>query len=222
MLLRSSHLHAQAPVELGAYGGFTSSRPLTYTCVDLLLGDPCSPGTSEPHYSEAGFTLGAYVRFPLHSIVLAEADLLYSQKGENHGPNGTHTTHHYIELPLLAEIDPTRGKSPVRVFMLGGLSPAIRVGCTATGVIFDNDAHMAVDYSGSCEDLPAPLGERTPKRFDLGVVAGAGLGWKSPYGTLEVQVRYVRGLVDTTDDATKTINRAAFLMAGFGIDVGHP
>jgi hypothetical protein len=53
---------------------------------------------------------------------------------------------------------------------------------------------------------------------DLGVVVGAGVGWKFPFGTVEVQARYTRGLVDTRDDhGGKTINRTLFLMAGFGI-----
>ncbi len=218
ILIGSSVAHAQGALELGAYGGFTSSKPLTYRCIDLLVGDPCSPGTSEPHEPEAGFAVGAYLRLPVHAVALLEADLLYAQKGENGGPNGTHTTEHYLELPLLVELDPIRAKSPARAFVLGGVSPAIRVGCTVTGPIFDNATHMAVNYSGSCEDLPAPLNRREPKLFDLGVVVGAGVGWKFPFGTVEIQARYTRGLVDTRDDdGDKTINRTLVFMAGFGI-----
>ena len=221
----SSLVHAQSPVEVGAYGGLTSSKPLTFGCIDLLLGDPCSPSTSMPHYSERGFTGGIYLRVPVHPVALLEADLLYAQKGTNGGPNGTHTTHHYVELPLLAEIDPVRSTSHARVFALAGLSPAIRVACTVTGPIFDNDLHMPVDYAGSCEDLPAPLDKREPRLFDLGLVIGAGVGWELPFGTVDVQARYTRGLVDTRDDeGGKTVNRTLFLMAGFGIALGqrHP
>jgi hypothetical protein len=221
-VIATSVAHAQPQVELGAYGGLTSSKPLTYVCIDLLLGDPCSPGTSTPHYSESGFALGAYLRVPVHPIALLEADLLYAQKGENGGPNGLQTTHHYVELPLLAQVDPLRTLSHARVFALAGVSPAIRVGCTTKGPIFDNDTQMVVDYSGSCEDLPPPLNRRVPKLFDFGVVVGAGVGWELPFGTVELQARYTRGLVDTRDDdGGKTINRTFFVMAGFGMAVRH-
>lgn len=218
----SSVAHAQPPLEVGAFGGPTSSKTLTYTCIDHLLGGPCSPATLEPHYRETGLSFGAYFRLPVHPVVLLEADVLYAQKGENGGPYGTDATFHYLELPLLAEIDPVRSWSRARVFGLAGLSPAIRVGCTADGTIFDNDAHMPVHYAGSCGDMPAPLNKREPKRFDLGLVVGAGVGWKFPFGTLEIQGRYAHGLIDTSDEyGDKTINRSFFLVAGFGMAVGR-
>ena len=221
IVISTSVAHAQPRFEVGAYGGLTSSKPLTFTCIDLLLGDPCSPGMSQPHYSERGFTLGAYLRLPIHPVALLEADVLYAQKGRSGGPNGTHTTYHYVELPLLAEVDPIRSTSDARVFALAGLSPAVRVGCTVSGPIFDNSTAMAVHYSGSCEDLPPPLNKREPKLFDLGLVVGAGVGWELPFGTLEIQGRFVRGLVDISDnDGGKTINRSLFLIAGFGMAVG--
>jgi hypothetical protein len=221
ILIDSAVAHAQAPVEVGAYGGVTSSKPLTYTCIYLLEGAPCSPGRSWPHYSERGFTGGAYLRFPAHRVVLLEADLLYAQKGTNGGPNGTHTTFHYLELPLLVQVDPIRAKSPGRMFALVGLSPAIRVGCTVTGPIFDNDAHGVVNSSDSCEDLPGPLNEREPKLFDVGLVLGVGIGRQLPFGTVELQARYTRGLIDSRDDEGKTINRTFFVMFGFGVAVGQ-
>ena len=219
----SAAVHAQPPFELGGYGGWTSSKPLTYECVHLDTGGSCSSATSEPHYSKSGFTLGAYVRVPVHPVALVEANLLYAQKGEDGGPNGTQTTYHYLGLPLLAEFDPIRFSSHARVFALAGLSPALSVACTVKGPIFDNDTFMTVTYSGSCHDLPPPLDKREPKLFDLGLVVGAGVGWEVRGGTVELQARYTRGLVDTRDDNGdgKTINRAVFLILGFGMAIHH-
>ena len=206
-----------APFEVGGYGGATSSNPVTFSCVRALLAaeEPCSNAESNPHYDQAGIMLGAYFRLPLHPAALLEADLLYAQKGLNGGPNATARTDHYLELPLLAEIDLIHWASPARAFALAGLSPAIRVACTAVGTIFDNDLHMAVHYDGSCADLPPPI-NREPALFDLGFVVGAGIGWEFSFGTVEVQARFTRGLV-TIEDGVRTYNRTVFFMAGFGL-----
>jgi hypothetical protein len=97
----------------------------------------------------------------------------------------------------------------------GGLAPAVRVACTVEGPIFDNDAHMAVNYSGSCASLPVPLNHE-PHLFDLGLVLGAGAGWQLPLGTIELQARYTHGLIDTEGDGGgKTINRTLYVLVGY-------
>ncbi len=200
-------VHAQSPVEVGGYGGLTSSKTRT---TDTAF-------SSEPHDSKRGLALGAYLRAPVHPGVLLEANLLYAQKGTHGGPNGTHTTHHYIELPLLARLDPLHAKPGPRFFAFGGLAPAIRVACTVRGPIFDNTTAMAVDYAGSCADLPGVLSEREPTVFDLSVVVGVGFGWERSFGTVELQARYDRGIIDTRDgDSATTDSRAFFVMAGVG------
>jgi len=212
--------HAEPRVEVGGYGGWSSAKTLTYDCTQLLgTGDAsCSDSISEPHNSEGGIALGAYVRYAVHPAVLLEADLLYAQKGEN---TGTHTTYHYIEAPLLARVDPVRPWSHARVFAYAGLAPAIRIACTTTGMIFDNDTHMPIDYSGSCQSLPVPLNDRVPSFFDLGLVIGAGFGYEISFGTIELQVRYTRGLIDTQDEGGETINRASYFLVGYGRFIGH-
>jgi hypothetical protein len=215
VLLASTSADAEPRLELGAYAGPTSAKTLdTYDCPPPTDPSDVCVVSGEPHYSEPGFAAGVSLRVPVHPAALVGVELAYAQKGINGGPNGTHRTYHYVEVPLLVHIDPFRAWSPVHVFAYSGLASSLRVGCTVNGPIFDNDIHMAVDYYGSCTALPPPL-DRVPRIFDLGLVVGAGLGLELPFGTVEVQGRYTHGLIDIEDDGGKTINRARYLLLGF-------
>jgi hypothetical protein len=189
--------HAEPRAEVGGYAGYTTAK--THTSYDN--GD-----SGEPHYAEPGITVGASVRYAVRRGVLVGADLSYTQKGINDGPSGTHTTYHYLEAPLLAELDAGRASSSrARLFAYAGLAPAVRVACTVNGPVSLDGSATAVDYYGACEDLP--FRTNIPNRLDLGLVIGVGLGWELPFATIDVQARATRGLVDTEGDGgAKTIN----------------
>jgi outer membrane protein with beta-barrel domain len=147
-------------------------------------------------------------------MVQVEADLTYEQKGYT---DGLEVTLHYVEAPLLVRFDPLPPASPARVFVVGGIAPAVLVACRTSGLIFINDPppHQEI-YSGACAGVANV--DRTPHRFDLGGVAGLGVGWRFGFGALEIQARIERGLIDVGGYETtgKTVNHAGYVVAGFG------
>jgi len=173
---------------------------------------------SQPHEGAHGVSLGAYIRYAVIPPVMIEANLLYVQKGYSVAPK---VRFHYVEAPLLVRVDPFRGRSPARLFAYGGVAPAVRVWCSASGVAFDNDTHSAYSYSGSCDDALFP---RTPSRFDLGGVIGGGAGWDFQFGMLEIQGRIVRSLIDIggRGEGGKTVNDSFYVLVGFGRTLGKP
>jgi hypothetical protein len=209
--------HAEPRMELAGYVGWTSAKTRTYDCARPLItgAESCAGSYSEPHYREPGIAVGGSLRYVLHRGILIVADLSYTQKGINGGPNGTHRTYHYIEAPLLAQVDAGRASSSAaRAFAFAGLAPAVRVGCTMNGPVSLDGSANAVDYYGSCEDLPFKVS--VPKVFDLGLVLGLGVGWEFPFATFDVQMRATQGLIDTQDDGGKTINRVFSILVGVG------
>ncbi len=194
-------------LELGAYAGRASTSIYTsYECP--TTADDCVTLT-EPHEGARGASVGASLRYALLPQVLLEGNLLYVQKGYAAYPT---VRFHYVEVPFLVRIDPLRGQLPVRLFVYGGIAPAIRVGCHASGSAFDNETRMSYLYSTACADAPFPP---TPARFDLGGVGGVGVGWDVSFGTFEVQGRAVRSLVDIDDEGGDTVNDATYVLVGF-------
>ncbi len=210
--------HAGADVEVGSYlGGGSTSVFTTYSCPTSTTGEVCGT-SSEPHEGAKGITLGAFGRYAVIPAVMIEANVLYAQKGYDVEPT---VRVDYLEAPLLVRVDPLRGRSPARLFAFAGVAPAVRVGCSASGVAFDNAMHTSYAYSGSCDSAPTPP---TPSRFDLGGVLGGGVGWTFGFGTLELQARFARSLIDIggRGGGGTTVNDAFYVLAGFGRTLGTP
>lgn len=211
LALTTAALASPPPFEVGGIvGGAATNTSNTGPCP--VLRAPAAPATectSTPHSGEQGVVLGAHVRYRVLSTVSVEAGLTYSQKGYN---DGNEVRLHYVEAPLLVRIDPFEAK-PARVFLVGGLSPAVMLACRESGQIFMTD--HAETYSGSC--APYPYLDKTPDRFDLSGVVGIGVGWELGFGAIEVQARIERGLIDVNgwDSSGKTINQSMYIVAGF-------
>jgi hypothetical protein len=97
----------------------------------------------------------------------------------------------------------------------------VLVGCHESGVAVDDDRPAPFSYSTACRE--APVVDRTPWRFDLGAVVGAGYGWKLDVGVIELELRYARSLLDIErdDGGGKTTNHAIYFLAGFGRVLGQ-
>ena len=158
--------------------------------------------------------MGGYLRYRVLPMIQLEADLTYEQKGYN---DGVDITLHYVETPLLVRFDPLPPSSPARLFVVGGVAPAVLAACRASGLIFINDPPPHPEmYSGGCAFIPNV--DKTPNRFDLSGVLGIGVGWELGFGTFDVQARVERGLIDVDgyESTGKTVNRATFVVGGFG------
>lgn len=198
----------------GIVGGAATNTSTTGPCPVLRApAVPTTECTSNPHEDGQGVVVGAHIRYRVLSTVSVEAGLTYAQKGYD---DGNEVRLHYLEAPLLVRVDPFAAISPARVFVVGGLSPAVLLACRESGQIFVNDPPSHAEmYSGSC--APAPYLDRTPDRFDLSGVLGIGVGWELGFGAIEVQARVERGLIDVNGwgSSGKTINHSTYIVAGF-------
>jgi hypothetical protein len=140
-----------------------------------------------------------------------EANLAYAEKGYW---DGLDVRLHYLEMPVLVRIDPFAEASPFRAFGFVGVSPSVLVSCRTSGPLAVDGEVMT--YSGACDDKP--IFDPTPHRFDVGAVAGIGLGWAFSFGAFELQARFERGLVDVDGPfgEGKTANDARYIIGSFG------
>lgn len=214
-----SSTYAQPRIEVGGYGGGTSTTMhQTFDCPPpSSLTDVCVTG-GQPHEGAHGVSVGAYGRCRVLPGLLVEANLMYARKGYDVSPR---VRMHYLEAPIMARVDPFAGRSHARVFAYAGLAPALHLWCHASGTRFDNEIHDAVPYSDSCGYWP--FYPRAPNRIDLGGVIGGGIGWELSFGVIELHARYIEGLIgNEVWDGGKTVNKAFYVFAGYGRTIGTP
>ncbi len=164
------------------------------------LSDPVSelPDDSD----RIGATGGLWLRMPRSNWFSVQIEGLYSEKGRHFESSAfeTDTRLRYIEVPILARFDLGAQDSPARVFFVGGVAPAFKLG-----------ARVVATFEGieSQEDIA----DRT-ETFDFGLAAGLGV----EFGRVSVEARYTHGLrkiaVDHEDSADFPRNRALSVTAG--------
>jgi hypothetical protein len=206
-------------LEVGGYAGVTRTRMYqTFDCPPPMGGDFDCVSGAFAHARRHGFALGAFARISVLPAMRLQVDVAYVQKGYE----VTQPTFHvdYLEAPLLVRFEPTAGHLPVRLFVVAGLAPAVRVRCRDFG-----DYFMVGRYSVACGDYssftnpPDPI--RAPDRFDLGGVLGGGIGVELGGSVIEVEFRYERSLIDIGAWGSNTKNEGAYVLAGWGMRLGH-
>ena len=122
---------------------------------------------------------------------------------------------HYLDAPILLRIDPLRDESQAHLFGYGGLAPAIHLWCHEQGIRADTQGGplQPVPYSDACGSWD--FYPQAPNRFDLGAVVGVGAGWRRSFGTFEIQLRFVHGLIPSGAWGAGH-NEAFSLLFGFG------
>ena len=109
--------------------------------------------------TRAGLLAGVHVGFPVTDIVSVVPGLWYVQKGAEYAAGSQ--TLPYVEIPLLVSVAATGPDRPVSVDLFAGPGLAFRVGCSQ-------------DIPGASDDC---VNEDELSSFDVGLVAGAGLGF---------------------------------------------
>ena len=148
-----------------------------------------------------GVVGGLFVIWPAQGRVGLQTEALFSQKGAQieEGGDSAKIKLDYIDVPVLA-----RFSSPVSTgtsfYVFAGPSFGFRVSAKAESSVEDED---------ESEDI-----EDDVERFDLGLVAGAGL----EFGRFLLDGRYTWGLSNINkveSDDVKIKNRVFSVMAGF-------
>ncbi len=144
----------------------------------------------------AGFVGGLFVVWPATSRLALQTEILFSRKGAEVGEGGDSAKIklNYLDLPVLARVSSeASGGTSFHVF--AGPSFGFRLSAKGEG-------------DGEEEDLDDDV-----ERFDLGLVAGAGV----EFGRLIIDGRYTWGLSDIDKDKSddvKVKNRVFSVMAG--------
>jgi Outer membrane protein beta-barrel domain len=128
-----------------------------------------------------GLVAGGFVTLPVNSLLAFQPEALYSRQGAKFTDMPGETKLDYIQVPLLARVR-TGARSPLAV--LFGPSLGVLTGVSRQGSGFVDVASSAL----TVDDLF--------RRFDLGLVAGAGLD----VGHLVFDGRYTWGVTNIWND----------------------
>jgi hypothetical protein len=167
---------------------------------------------------------GAYRLSPSFSI---QAELLYIQKGFMY--EASHISLmgfsfptpearlflNYLELPLLARGEVKAG--PLKILVSGGPSFAYALNGKYTveeirvnGTVLQERTSGKINFDGS---------DRV-KRFDLGIKAGAGVGYSFNKSLLMLEVRYGRSFTEYRNDITAPKNTGIEINLGYFLQLG--
>lgn len=198
VLAGSTAARAQdSPITFGVTGGATYAG--------ISTGE-LEPGT-ELNYA-AGWSAGVFGLVPFTDAASLLSELVYTRKGAREVIRLEHIEHtvrrsytiHYVEAPLLARLA-IADEPPLTPFVAAGAVPA-----------------LALRARSRVDDMLEDLDDRV-RRFDLGLAAGLGADYDTPWGTARLHARYTVGLldVDRTDLPGVNRNRSLAVMAAFAI-----
>jgi opacity protein-like surface antigen len=161
--------------------------------------------------TRTGLLAGVSFTKPLSGALSLELNGLFSQKGAKDLEDGTDAALklNYLEVPILLRYD-VKTTGGVHPHFSGGVSFGYQTGCKISA------SEGGVSGEVSCSLFEGEDGTDV-KKFDVGLVAGAGLNFSLANNRLlTVGARYNYGLSDLFEDASVQ-NRAIQLYAGFSI-----
>jgi outer membrane protein W len=133
-----------------------------------------------------GIVGGVFMSYGITEIFAVQPELLYSMKGAKSSVEGSDAEEklNYFEIPLLLKVNfPTEGK----------IKPSLYAG-PAFGILMSAKS----ESGGESVDVKDYL-----KTMDIGIVAGAGVGYQMEKGLMFLEARYEVGLssvMDLTDE----------------------
>lgn len=150
-----------------------------------------------------GMAGGVFMCYKLTDIFAIQPELLFSMKGAEFTEDDVDGSYkvNYFEIPLLFKVNlPTEGK----------IKPNLYAG-PALGILMSADVEVG-DYSADMKDFT--------KSTDIGIIAGAGLGYQMEKGMLCAEVRYEVGM-GTIDEPAEDVDEADVKNSVVSILVGY-
>jgi len=117
--------------------------------------------------------------------IAVQLDVLYSEAGAGTSPDLLHVD--YITAPLLVKLTPLP-HARLQPVALGGVAPAVEVGCTAT--------YYSGNPADSSQGAPVACASRRSRYTDWGLVVGGGVELIVRGVTLSATARYTHGIVN--------------------------
>ena len=164
--------------------------------------------------TRTGLLAGATMVKPFRSGIGLVIDALYSMRGAKADEDGGSlvTKVDYIEVPVMLRYDLSSTGNAVP-HIGAGVSLAYQTRCRVEA---SGDGASASVNCSALEDEQ----DITFRRFDVGIVAGAGIDFKSGSTTYMIGARYTFGLTDLTNEANLR-NRAFQFFAGVAIPINR-
>lgn len=197
-------------LEIGINGGLNMSKMDIQPKIRQKMLKGINSGISIRYTSEKYFKM----------ICGAQIEFNYSQRGweedfDDESGNSYTRTLNYIEVPLLAHL--AFGKEPRGLQFFINLGPQI-------GFLINEDE----EYTGEWDIESRPTGvqpvygKEVEKKFDYGIVGGAGLELKTKIGNFTLEGRYYYGLGDIfgnskTDDFGRSANTTITARLGYSV-----
>ena len=168
-----------------------------------------------------GFHAGAFVTLRFSPLVDLQIEALYTEKGLAGTRANRKLSYElegsYVEIPVLAKIRmPWARSGPVVPYASVGPSVAFEVSCRLRGK--DGDTYL--NYL--CDGPPVHFDQR--KKFDYGLMLGAGVEIPMAVGRLTVDLAYdwsIRDLADSPDIPGAVRHGAFMASAGFATALGR-
>jgi hypothetical protein len=166
--------------------------------------------------AKLGFQGGLVAFAGISEIFGVQMELFYSQKGvkitatQNNTTAKVWTTVNYLEIPVLARLT----YSNKGFILFGNFGPAVGIGL---------NARLATDPDmGFNSEIKFEEGGLT--QVDIGVVVGAGVGYRLGTGQLFLDLRYEYGLTDINNVSSSVKDNPDYesnMNRNFGISVGY-
>lgn len=208
LMLATAPAAAAQRLEAGVRLGASRASMIFHSARCAPEDAPMCVDTASPNRPRSAPTLGLHLRAPLAPRIALQAEALHLGKGYQRTEPTLHAD--YVELPVLLrlEVAPRR-----RIFLLGGLAPSLRVSCRVT----------IGTRRERCVDTASPVGAEL-RGWDVGLTLGGGLARRAGRGTLEVEARHTRGLVDSRgwSDSDRSVHRLAALTLAYSVPLTAP
>lgn len=184
-----------------------------------------------------GIQAGGFVNVPLRASWSFQPELLYTQKGRrirytedsfDFGPlpHAFQNRSHYLELPLLLRYAFPDEYEKLKPFLVVGPSVGYWLAASFKETFRRGSASGADNRFRSTTnkrvlDLTEPVDGADAVRLELSAVAGVGMNYESPWGTLVGEVRLIWGLTDPVSyedepqDYRPAPNRTLVLSVGY-------
>jgi hypothetical protein len=147
--------------------------------------------------NRTGFIGGLYATFHIANGFGIEPEALYSMQGAKDSQDNLTVKLDYVQVPVLLRYD-FQTKAPAHPFVMVGPSFGVKVGCKAN----------SGSLTASCATTLL-----SPKSFDIGGTAGAGVAFAAGKSTLSIGARYTMGVRKTFNDSDAK-NRVWSVLAG--------
>lgn len=173
-----------------------------------------------------GINSGLFVRYTsekyFNMICAAQLEFNYSQRGweeefDNNLPYTYTRTLNYLEIPFLAHLSWGKEERGLQFFI--NLGPQF-------GVLLGENEEIGggLEPSERPESVRPIYGKEAEKRFDYGILGGAGLELKTKIGSFFVEGRYYYGLSDIfgnskIDDFGRSANQTITVRLGYAIRI---